>query len=740
MFITDLFTQPVKESAYGQQAGVDVFKQLIQAFKDKKQIDLKVGPEQFPVRYDEARYLLSIWKASGNKGKTAELFGNVNWIQSQLEQRDYKMSPDRLNDLDQERAKEIDKEKVLNLEAKCPVTGEDECHCGDPKKVDEAEFEITYKNPQFTGTKTHTVNAVNAKGAEQKFLSFGNPYKVLDVKKKEKVVEADRPLPKDFIPEPVVTQTIKDLGPGLDPMANGFYDLAYGKLLSNYLAQNTPEIKKKFNVNWNLAWASQMRELYSREYGGYMKTPAKESVKEYKLEPRDKEDKLEKLKTLNQLLVDPNTSKDPELKKAIQKRISQLKEDPTPKRRVMDFDNHSLYWGGAGKYQDQYSKLYDKLVPNEGKADTVEGELLRAVGRIIYRHGNDGDHFSHGSYEWIEKHVGKFDHLDDMADKVIQYILSKKGDYTPNNFDWLTVADYGPGEYEKDWEQVSCNNCDGSGEIVYDNDDGEEDYEECDSCDGNGWIEQTSESKKIDEILPALAGLAGRAIAGVAGGIGKAVVGGIAGGLASSAIKKKFEEDYKGWKYGEEIDQYDDVTKKFHYAEKNGKKVDMDWSPYSTPTEEDFRLWVDLGMPTRKAVKGIAPLNIDDLIQLAKDDPNVTHSLLTREDKEEDSIDTKKLDAKTKVALKKAGLKYGAQTKGDPLASLVTFVADKDSEKTQDISRLDKENDEEERDIAFQGTVDKKHDTAIGQNSLKDRYQDQEIEKLKQDLQKLLSR
>jgi len=87
------------------------------------------------------------------------------------------------------------------------------------------------------------------------------------------VNEADNPLPQDFVPEPVVAQTIKDLGPGLDPMGNGFYDLAYGKLLGNYLAQNTPAIKKKFNVNWNLAWASQMRELYSRKYGGYQKTP-----------------------------------------------------------------------------------------------------------------------------------------------------------------------------------------------------------------------------------------------------------------------------------------------------------------------------------------------------------------------------------------------------------------------------------------------------------------------------------
>jgi len=685
MIVTDLFT----ESRYGAAAGVETIRQLLHAVKDSKDIELKVGPELFPVTYGDARYLLQYFKANREGGDaTAEYFGDANWIENMLAKRDYTMSPDRLKDIDSERF----------AEGKCPVTGEDECHCNDDKEMNEAEFEITYKDPQFTGTKTHTVKAVNAKGAEQKFLSFGNPHKVLDVKKKEKVVEADRPLPQDFIPEPVVAQTIKDLGPGLDPMANGFYDLAYGKLLSNYLAQNTPEIKKKFNVNWNLAWASQMRELYSREYGGYMKTPGKEPVKEYKLEPRDKEDKLEKLKTLNALLVDPNTSKDPELKKAIQKRITQLKEDPTPKRRIMDFDSHARYWSGNGQYQDEYNQLQDKLVPDMGKADTVEGELLRAVGKIIYRHGNDGDNFSNSSYEWIEKHVGKFDHLDDMADKVIQYVLSKKGDYTPNNFDWLTVADYGPGEYEKDWEQVGCQNCGGTGEIEYENDEGEEEYEECDSCDGNGWIEQTSES--VEPVT----------------------------------------EDYKGWKYGEDIEQYDDVAKKFQYAEKDGKKVDMDWSPYTTPSDKEFKLWVDLGMPTRKAVNGIGPLDHADLVAIAKTKKGTAGLLQQEAKEEEDDLDQKKLDARTKIALKKAGLKYGAQTKGDPLASLTTFVADKDSEKTQDIDRLDKENDEEERDIAAQAKVDQKHNKEIGNNSLKDRYQDQEIEKLKQDLQKLLNR
>ena len=627
MLIDQLFPNDViTESAYGAAAGVETIKQLIHAVKDSKDIDLKVGPEMFPVRYDEARYLLSLWKANRDGGdKTADLFGNVNWIQDKLEDRDYRMGPGKLKDIDQERAKEIQKDRVLNLEydsnnvgigqysdfevmqaikiaqdnednmtgavekieaikpglsdhravkhelqkvnencGKCPVTGEDECHCDD-KEMNEAEFEITYKDPQFTGTRTHTIKSVNAKKAQEKFLSFGNPYKVLDVKKKE-------------------------------------------------------------------------------------------AVKEYK-----------------------------------------LKEDPTPKRRIMDFDNHSRYWSGTGEYQDAYGDLYDQLVPKQGKADTVEGELLRAVGKIIYRHGNDGDNFSNSSYEWIEKHVGKFDHLDDMADKVVLYVLNKKGDYTPNNFDWLTVADYGPGEYEKDWEQVGCNNCGGTGEIEYTNDDGEEDFEECDACDGNGWIEQTTES--VETVT----------------------------------------EDYKGWTYTKDVEEYEDNRKIFHSATKDGKEVSMDWSPYSTPTEKEFKLWVDLGMPTRKDVNSIGPLDNDDLMTLAKTKRG-TAGLLQQEDKEEDAIDTKKLDAKTKIALKKAGLKYGAMTKGDPLASLVTFVADKDSEKTQDIDRLDQENDKEEADIAGQAQVDKKHDQAIGNNSLKDRYQDQEIDQLKKALEKILAR
>jgi hypothetical protein len=46
--------------------------------------------------------------------------------------------------------------------------------------------------------------------------------------------------------------------------------------------------------------------------------------------------------------------------------------------------------------QKRYGTLYEKLVPIEGKCDTVEGETLRAFSRIGYRYFNDGDKFFEG--------------------------------------------------------------------------------------------------------------------------------------------------------------------------------------------------------------------------------------------------------------------------------------------------------------------------------------------------------
>lgn len=47
-------------------------------------------------------------------------------------------------------------------------------------------------------------------------------------------------------------------------------------------------------------------------------------------------------------------------------------------------------------WEDQLDAIHSTLVPNQGKADSLGGELVRAVVRIIYRDRNDGDKFFEG--------------------------------------------------------------------------------------------------------------------------------------------------------------------------------------------------------------------------------------------------------------------------------------------------------------------------------------------------------
>lgn len=41
--------------------------------------------------------------------------------------------------------------------------------------------------------------------------------------------------------------------------------------------------------------------------------------------------------------------------------------------------------------EQKLNALFSELVPSTGKADTVAGEIIRAVSRISYRYYNDGD-------------------------------------------------------------------------------------------------------------------------------------------------------------------------------------------------------------------------------------------------------------------------------------------------------------------------------------------------------------
>lgn len=49
------------------------------------------------------------------------------------------------------------------------------------------------------------------------------------------------------------------------------------------------------------------------------------------------------------------------------------------------------YWEGEGAYNEEYTKLYDELVPASGCSKTLFGELIRAASRLGYDYYNNGN-------------------------------------------------------------------------------------------------------------------------------------------------------------------------------------------------------------------------------------------------------------------------------------------------------------------------------------------------------------
>ena len=48
------------------------------------------------------------------------------------------------------------------------------------------------------------------------------------------------------------------------------------------------------------------------------------------------------------------------------------------------------YWNGEGQYQDLFDKHWKNLVPESGRADTAEGNAMRAIAKINYDIFNNG--------------------------------------------------------------------------------------------------------------------------------------------------------------------------------------------------------------------------------------------------------------------------------------------------------------------------------------------------------------
>jgi len=102
---------------------------------------------------------------------------------------------------------------------------------------------------------------------------------------------------------------------------------------------------------------------------------------------------------------------------------------------------NKTYWSNNGKYQKENDRLYKKYVPDAGKADSPQGNLLRVVSKIYYRYFNDGDD-NLSEFDWLleespiphdvpekfHKYFGVFDSkaLERMVDIAVEYCLSKE--------------------------------------------------------------------------------------------------------------------------------------------------------------------------------------------------------------------------------------------------------------------------------------------------------------------------
>lgn len=75
------------------------------------------------------------------------------------------------------------------------------------------------------------------------------------------------------------------------------------------------------------------------------------------------------------------------------------------------------YWNCDGAYQKEYNELYEKMVPEQGSCNTLNGELIRAVSRLSYEYFNNGncnackddEEWEETEYEYnVSSYYGKF--------------------------------------------------------------------------------------------------------------------------------------------------------------------------------------------------------------------------------------------------------------------------------------------------------------------------------------------
>lgn len=143
-------------------------------------------------------------------------------------------------------------------------------------------------------------------------------------------------------------------------------------------------------------------------------------------------------------------------------------------------------WGHLSETdRAKFDEFFDKYVPINGSADTLGGEIVRAINRIVYRYYNDGDtvdRYCGNEYNHLRacdtflktycpayhslsnvKELEYEKNLCDRLKKVLDYLIANPNAFEiPNSTDCIANAPYEPWEYDDDED--------------YDYDDDEDEY------------------------------------------------------------------------------------------------------------------------------------------------------------------------------------------------------------------------------------------------------------------------
>ena len=77
----------------------------------------------------------------------------------------------------------------------------------------------------------------------------------------------------------------------------------------------------------------------------------------------------------------------------------------------------SAYWNNKGRFQADYDRLYEKLVPMSGGCESLAGEAIRSASRLYYDAFNNGFcNNTSGAHNFLKTFVAPIVKNDDFND------------------------------------------------------------------------------------------------------------------------------------------------------------------------------------------------------------------------------------------------------------------------------------------------------------------------------------